>query len=384
VKINTSIIESLNAFDSGTLQKLKEAANIAVNTSLKVKNDEQVLIISNPSPDVALISAALYEAASEAGARPVLVFQPLKTQIDFTEPAVIAAFAAKPEVVISISKGKLGKDEKGIANPYLCDGKNFEHIFHLLQYGEKVTRSFWSPAVTIDSFIRTVPIDFALLKQRCTAIGAILDEAVSVHIKAAGGTDIKIGLKGRKTKSDDGDFSMPGSGGNLPAGEAFISPENNTAEGVIVFDGSISVHDGDILIKEPVICTVEGGFVREIRGGKEADALKHTIELAETNALEFEQAGKLPKGSGAIYKKNARNIGELGIGLNPEAKITGNMLEDEKAFCTCHFAIGQNYDDDAPSLIHLDSLVKNPTITAEMPDGSKKLIEQDGKLKINA
>ena len=38
------------------------------------------------------------------------------------------------------------------------------------------------------------------------------------------------------------------------------------------------------------------------------------------------------------------------------------MLEDEKVFKTCHIAIGSNYDDDAKALIHLDGLVKNPTI----------------------
>jgi leucyl aminopeptidase (aminopeptidase T) len=56
------------------------------------------------------------------------------------------------------------------------------------------------------------------------------------------------------------------------------------------------------------------------------------------------------------------------------------MLEDEKAFNTCHFAIGQNYDEDAPSLIHLDGLVKNPTIIALMPDGSERVIERNGAL----
>jgi len=88
------------------------------------------------------------------------------------------------------------------------------------------------------------------------------------------------------------------------------------------------------------------------------------------------RTGKLPRGSGEIYAKNARNIGELGIGLNPRATISGNMLEDEKAFSTCHFAVGHNYDEDAPALIHLDGLVKNPTITAlypmELPWSSKR------------
>ena len=98
--------------------------------------------------------------------------------------------------------------------------------------------------------------------------------------------------------------------------------------------------------------------------------------------FEYEKNGKLPEGQGEIYKKNARNIGELGIGLNPAASITGNMLEDEKAFRTCHFAIGENYDNDAPSLIHLDGVVRNPTITLTYDDGSTRTILSDGTLQI--
>jgi leucyl aminopeptidase (aminopeptidase T) len=82
----------------------------------------------------------------------------------------------------------------------------------------------------------------------------------------------------------------------------------------------------------------------------------------------------------ATYVRNARNLGELGIGLNPAAAIVGNMLEDEKAFRTCHFAIGANYDEDAPALIHLDGIVSDPTIIAVGPDGSETVIEEDGEL----
>jgi leucyl aminopeptidase (aminopeptidase T) len=356
------------------------AARVAVLEVLKVKAGERVLIISNPARDAALISMALYDAAEEAGGRPVLVIQPYKSQMDFAEEALITAFDASPEVVISVSAGKLGKDRKGIAAPYSHDGRNYDHIFHLKQYGEKSCRAFWSPAVTIESFIRTVPIDYRLLKERCARVGAILDAAASVRVSAPGGTDIVIGLAGRKAMCDNGDFSRLGSGGNLPAGETFISPENGTAEGVIVFDGSISLHDRDILIMSPIRCVVEKGFISEISGGREAYELRDTVTLAERSAVQFEKEGRLPAGFGEVYSKNARNIGELGIGLNPAAGISGNMLEDEKAFNTCHFAIGQNYDDDAPSLIHLDGLVKNPTIIALMPDGSERVIERNGAL----
>ena len=33
-----------------------------------------------------------------------------------------------------------------------------------------------------------------------------------------------VPVQGRKPMSDNGDFSLPGSGGNIPAGEVFISP----------------------------------------------------------------------------------------------------------------------------------------------------------------
>lgn len=361
-------------------EALREAARIAVEVSLKVKKGEQVLIISNPMPDSSAIAEALYDACINTGGRPVLLYQPVKIQMMFAEPAVLAAFGARPEVVISLSDEKLGKDPAGIASPYLHNGIKYDHIFHLQMYGEKSCRSFWSPSATVDSFIRTVPIDYAKLQNRCAAVKQTLDNAVEVRVTSPGGTDISIGLRGRQAKSDDGNFSLPGTGGNLPAGETFISPENKTAQGRICFDGSIAVSEGTLLINTPIECIVNNGFVTDIKGAEEAACLLETIVTAEKNARDFELKGKLPSGSGEQYAQNARNIGELGIGLNPAACIIGNMLEDEKAFCTCHFAIGMNYDEDAPSLIHLDGLVKNPTITAVFNDGTTQLIEKDGEL----
>jgi leucyl aminopeptidase (aminopeptidase T) len=360
--------------------ELQNAAKIAIADSLKVQEGEQVIIITNPDPEVSLISKARYDATLNMKGRPIIMYQNAKTQLDFAEPSIIAMFEAKPEVVISMSAEKLGKDQRGIVNPYIHENKKWDNIFHLHMYGYKTCRSFWSPGTTIDSFVRTVPIDYALLQKQCAAVKAVLDKAVAVHITAPAGTDVRFGLKNRLAFSDDGDFSRGGDGGNLPAGETFISPENGTAEGVIVYDGSISLYDKTILIKDPIHCKLEKGFITDISGGDDAAALLETVTLGEKNAIEFEAAGKLEKGAGATYAKNARGIGEIGIGLNPKATIIGNMLEDEKAFRTCHFAIGSNYDDDAPALIHLDGLVKEPTITAIMEDGSQVVIEDKGNL----
>jgi leucyl aminopeptidase (aminopeptidase T) len=276
----------------------------------------------------------------------------------------------------------MGKDPQGISHPYKFEGRDYDSYFHLLLDGEKVCRSFWSPGVTIDSFVRTVPIDYALLRKRAAALCAVLDKASRVRVTAPGGTDVTLGVEGRKAFADDGDFSFPGAGGNLPAGECYISPEIATIEGRIVFDGSFTSNKKDDVIKTPIDVTLRGGYVTEVKGGDEARLIRETIEAAEENSMTMEKNGELPPAAGAVYKRNARAVGELGIGLNPAAKITGNMLEDEKAFHTCHFAIGANYDDDAPALIHLDCLVREPTIVAIMRDGSETPLLQNGALSV--
>ncbi len=362
--------------------ELYKAAEIAIRDVLKVKADETVLIVTNPVADVAEISYALYDAALAVDGKPVLMFQEVKNQLSFAEKAVIGALESEPDVVISMSADKIGKDYKASANPLVAaDGTSYNSTFHYIM-GIGKCRAFWSPGVSRELFVKTVPVDYERMRRECDAVKTVLDKADKVHIKSPGGTDLWLGLKGREAKLDNGDFSIPGEGGNLPAGETFISPELNTASGKLVFDGSISVYNGDMIVVDPVYLEIADGFVASVTGGKEAEALLETITLGENNALEFEAAGKLPKGSGESYKKNARNLGELGIGLNPAAGIDGNMLGDEKAYRTIHIAIGSNYDEDANALIHCDCLVKDPTVTAYMPDGTEEVILKDGELAV--
>jgi leucyl aminopeptidase (aminopeptidase T) len=123
--------------------------------------------------------------------------------------------------------------------------------------------------------------------------------------------------------------------------------------------------------------TVEKGHVTKIEGGKEADLLRDYVHNAGEHPHQMVQKGEITIDKAKEYSKNATNLGELGIGLNPKAKIVGNVLEDEKVLGTVHFAIGSNYDQDALALIHSDCIVKKPTITI---DGKK--IMKKGKMLI--
>ena len=84
-------------------KELSPAQNIVQNVC-KIKKNERVLIIANPS--TAAISQEIYTASSEAGAKTVLMFQNAKTSFDNAEEEVLAAIASNPDVCFSISEIK--------------------------------------------------------------------------------------------------------------------------------------------------------------------------------------------------------------------------------------------------------------------------------------
>ena len=390
-------------------QQSESPAQIVVHKVCRVRKGERVIIVANP--DTGSIAQKLFAAVNETGAIPVLIYQNTKTELDSADPSVIAALKTEPDVFFSVSADKLGKDPQAIAEPYKGpDGVPYDHIFDYLMNGKKVMRAIWTPGITDDMFARTVTIDYGELAERCKRLAELYKDATRVHVIAPGGTDVFVPISGRSPMVDNGNFSFPGSGGNIPAGEVFISPvvgngnrsttfltngiktvkdsQKNGARlpsgtaGTIVFDGSMTFGDGDLLLDHPIKVTVKAGFVTSVEGNDEARRLQKTITEAERTSIQMEKNGDLPEGQGEIYKRDSRNIGELGIGLNPAATITGNMLEDEKAFHTCHFAIGANYDNDAPALIHLDGVVRMPTIVLTYRDGTTRMLMDKGELSL--
>jgi leucyl aminopeptidase (aminopeptidase T) len=353
---------------------LETAARVVILQSLAVQPGERVVIVTNPEPDVDAISRALYREIVAAGAFPTLLWQPVKTQLDPMEDAVRGALLSEPDIYISMSAGKIGKDVRGAAQPYLADGVSYDSVGSYLIHGKKRTRGFWSPGITAELFAAAVPADFSQLKTDCAWLAERLSKAQAIRVTSPGGTEITFATTGRRAFVDDGDFSRPGTGGNLPAGEAYISPVVGSTSGRIVYDGSMSTHDGTLLLYHPITVEFADGFITQISGGEEAEALAETIRQGE------EKAGELDSAKAPVYRRNARGLGELGIGVNPLAGITGNMIVDEKAARTCHFAIGSNYDQDGPALIHLDGVVKEPTVELELEDGSTMVILEDGEL----
>ncbi len=338
---------------AGTMQGLKNASAIALQEVLGLRSGEEVLILTNFEDTVFTIAKALFEETRALGGKPVLMVQEKKVTAAYAERLVLEAVRTEPDILITLTKARVGKDPYGLRIGYVSkDGRRFDNIVDKVTRGDRRVRGFSSPNANPGMFMRCVPLDYDAMRQRAFALKSLLDSGNIVHVTSPGGTDIRFSVAGRRAFANTGDYRLPGHFGNLPAGEVYISPALGSGTGTIAFDGTISTIDGPQIPGAPVVLTFKDGFVERISGPM-ADLVERTITEGEAmaRAVGNEEEGK-----------NCRHLGEFGIGVNDKAKITGVILEDEKALKTCHFALGSNYDFDAPAIIHRDMLVMNPSV----------------------
>ena len=61
------------------------------------------------------------------------------------------------------------------------------------------------------------------------------------------------------------------------------------------------------------------------------------------------------------------NLAELGVGTNDHARLTGNVLEDEKILGTIHVAFGASaaIGGTVSVPIHLDAVVTEPSLSVD-------------------
>jgi leucyl aminopeptidase (aminopeptidase T) len=223
----------------------------------------------------------------------------------------------------------------------------------------KLVKMGHMPGISEEIMLRSVNVDFYKMKSSADLLTGALKNAVRLHITTEEGTDIHIGTKGRKLIGDIGLAERKMC--NLPCGEIYCAPVETEADGTVVFNASIA----DIgLLKEPLKVIMQKGRIVKFESSDE-ELVKRIAELTDVD-------------------ENARIIGELGIGVNPGARITGNMLEDEKASGTAHIAFGNNTDFGGKnnSKIHRDYLFYRPTIEVIYADGAKKVIMQKGEISL--
>ncbi len=152
-----------------------------------------------------------------------------------------------------------------------------------------------------------------------------LGRAREIRIEAEG-TDLRLAVGGRRWINSDGRR-------NMPSGEVFTGPHEDSAEGTIRFT---------------IPSSPRGVEVREV-----------TLRFAAGEVVEARAAaGQAQLEAALATDPGARRLGEIGIGTNPGlSRPTGMILLDEKLAGTVHLALGRSYPETGgrnESALHWD------------------------------
>ena len=205
------------------------------------------------------------------------------------------------------------------------------------------------------SFLRAINTNFEILENKSRRFADLFSISKEIKLTTPAGTNLTFRIARHKGAVHSCNVNEPGSFSFLPAGEASVTPDRGTSQGIIVVDGSIPFIGK---IENPIEICVKDGSGYKLTGKKEAEKLRKILKP---------------------FGKSSRNIAEFGIGTNPNAILTGDSIEDEKVLGMAHVALGDPAFEGGSfkNNPHIDLILKKPTV---MMDGH--LVLENGKMMI--
>jgi aminopeptidase len=361
------LLDGAGRVDSGGVAdpRIERLAGLLVERCLDVQPGWQILVRGHPGarPLLDEVCRQIGRHGAYALLRVRIESPPLRTWMLEADEALLARLteidaheldAMDSYVVIEAPENTRDGSEVPAERLALRSKATRPHIMPIFM-GEKpwVGLDFPTPALAQDAgmtlaqfeafYWGAMLVDWEALAAKMRRIADRFDAADGVRV-VGDGTDLRFSLAGRHGLVD-------ALGANMPGGEVFYSPVEESVEGVI----SYSEYPACYLSHE-----VEGVRLT-FRGGRIVDASAESDEEFLIGMLDADEG--------------ARRLGEFGIGCNPGIQShMRNTLFDEKIEGTVHFAIGQGFPylgGTNESAVHWD-MVK------ELRRGGR--IELDGEL----
>lgn len=192
-----------------------------------------------------------------------------------------------------------------------------------------------------DLFFNAAKVDLNIIYNKFRWLEGKINRGRKIRIVSTN-TDLVMSIKGRKCISDNTIIW------NLPDGELFTSPVEDSVDGYMYFEHE-QTYEGSSPVKDLHI-EFRKGRITKFKASEGKETFERIISTDE----------------------GVRRVGEIGFGINPAIpEITGNDLFDEKILGTVHIALGRGFEEIGgtnKSDIHWD-LVKD--------------IRKDGKVYIN-
>ena len=347
-------------------------ADILVNHSLKVKRGDRVMIAASSELAKPLVIES-YKKVLEAGGHPQtsIAFEELSTilfsrgsrsqlthfpeaklyEAEQTDCFINIRAAVNKKALSNTDPKKMGMRSKVMKPISETIVNNKRWVLCNFPTDSLAQEADMSLAEYEDFLYGATNINWEKIRREGMKLKRLLDRGRSIRIVGKE-TDLTIGIAGRKAIPCFGER-------NMPDGEVFLSPLEDSAEGRIYFEPPAIYQGREVL---GIRLTFKGGKVIDASAEKNEQFL---IEMLDTD-------------------KGARYLGEVGIGINYGIKnFSKDILFDEKVGGTVHLAVGRSYEEAGgknDSAIHWD-IIKDLRKGGELYIGNK-LVEKNGKFLI--
>lgn len=313
--------------------ELQKAADALVRDMFQLKPGETMVITADSESDPRVVNATA-SSAFALGAKPMVIWLPAPRGV---------GKAADPMLPIDALAGALSHADAWVEfnNQWLLYSTPFE----IAMQKNKKLRYMCLVGMDVDIMVRVVGrVDVKALSQFQHQVTEMTTKAKTMRITTPAGTDLSFAfVPGRKVVCDNGDASSPGV--HMLGGQISFFPEFESINGTLVFDGSLVPPCG--LLKEPVVLQIEKGIVVGITGGQQALEFKAWLE--------------------SFNDPNMFRLAHGCYGFNPGAKLSGNILEDERVWGSTEWGLGYLSAEDAPpsgidAKSHCDGICLNSSI----------------------
>jgi len=304
-------------------EKLRRRCERLVRDCADLKPEDRALVISNP--ETSLLGELISDAARRVGCMiDHLTIAPLRMHGQ-EPPNDIAKAMLESDAIFALtrysmahSKARLNASQRGARYLSLPD------------YSEEILMS------------GAMLADFRGLTALAHQLAQALSDGEELRVTTPNGTDLVCMIGGRVGNPAPGWCFGPGTIASPPDAETNIAVVEDGSVGEVIVDGSIPCPEIGLL-EAPIRLKIRDGRVTEVSGGRSSELAKRYDMLNDART---------------------RVVAELGIGLNPLAKLSGSMLEDEGCLGTVHLGMGSNAtiggENEVP--FHLDHIIRDARI----------------------
>ncbi|GAB6178688.1 aminopeptidase [Desulfotomaculum defluvii] len=313
--------------------ELQRAADVLMKDMFQLKSGETIVITADTESDERVVNAAA-SSAFALGAKPMVIW--------LAAPQGVGK-AADHLLPVEALAGALSHADAWVEfnNQWLLYSTPFE----IAMEKNKRLRYICLVGMDVDMMVRVVGrVDAKALSVFQHKVTERTARAKKMRITTPVGMDLEFEfVPTRNIICDDGDVSQPGV--HMLGGQISFFPDFDSINGTLVFDGSLVPPCG--LLKEPVVLKVEKGIVTDISGGPQAMEFKAWLE--------------------SFDDPNMFRVAHGCYGFNPGAKLTGNILEDERVWGCTEWGLGYLSAEDGPpdgieAKSHCDGICLNSSV----------------------